>query len=420
MFQTFDIKALLAKGNLAIGLDAAWLLGCLGLALAICWVAGRRRDDESVWLGRYLVDGVLFPVLALVFTYAAYKGSGHHGTDSLLALAVPILISLAAIRLFARVLRTVYPQSPTAKIVERFLWWMAWLTAVGWTTGIAPSVLHELDQITLHLGKNTVSLKTLIDSLVSCGVVLVLVLWLSKAIERKLLRSAVQDLSMRKVLVNVIRAVMLVLGIVVALSLVGVDLTALSVLGGALGVGLGLGLQKLAANYVSGFVILLERSLRIGDNVTVDGFSGVVVDIKTRYTLVRSNDGRESVVPNDLLVTQRVENLSLADPKVLLMTHVTVGYNSDVTLVVKLLEGAAGQCARVLQDPAPGALLVNLGDNGLEFNLTYWIADPQNGQLNVTSEVNIAVLAALRANAVDIPLPQRVVHVSPSVSTRSE
>lgn len=420
MFQTFELKALIAKGLWAIGLEAAWLFGCLGLALAICWIAGRRRDEESVWLGRYLVDGVLFPVLALGFTYAAYLVLGHHGADSLLALAVPILVSLAAIRLFARVLRTVYPHSPTAKIVERFLWWMAWLTAIGWTTGLAPSVLHELDQITLHLGKNTISLRTMIDGLLSCGLVLVVVLWISKAIERKLLRSAVQDLSMRKVLANVIRAAMLVFGIVVALSLVGVDLTALSVLGGALGVGLGLGLQKLAANYVSGFVILLERSLRIGDNVTVDGFSGVVVDIKTRYTLVRSNDGRESVVPNDLLVTQRVENLSLADPKVLLMTQVTVGYDSDVAMVTQLLETAAGQCARVLPDPAPSALLVNLGENGLEFHLTYWIADPQNGQLNVRSEVNLAVLAGLRAKGVDIPLPQRVVHLRSSNSTGSD
>lgn len=121
------------------------------------------------------------------------------------------------------------------------------------------------------------------------------------------------DLSLRKVAGNALRAVLLLVGLLFALSAVGVDLTALSVLGGALGVGLGFGLQKLAANYVSGFVILFERSLRIGDTVRVDSFEGSVMDIKTRYTLICAANGRESIVPNEKLITERIENLSLAD-----------------------------------------------------------------------------------------------------------
>jgi small-conductance mechanosensitive channel len=201
------------------------------------------------------------------------------------------------------------------------------------------------------------------------------------------------------------------LGLLFALSAVGVDLTALSVLGGALGVGLGFGLQKLAANYVSGFVILIERSLRIGDHVKVDGFEGQVKDIKTRYTLIRAANGRESVVPNELLITQRVENLSLQDSNVLLTSTVTVGYEADPIEVQSLMIQAALSCPRILSQPAPHALLLNLAADGMEFQVGYWINDPDHGLNNARSTVNIALLQALRQAGVEIPFPQREVRI---------
>jgi small-conductance mechanosensitive channel len=196
-----------------------------------------------------------------------------------------------------------------------------------------------------------------------------------------------------------------------ALSAVGIDLTALSVLGGAVGVGIGFGLQKLASNYVSGFVILAERSMRIGDNVRVDNFEGRITDINARYTVVRSSTGRESIVPNEMLIIQRVENLSLADPRVWLSTVVSVGYESDVDLVIRLLGEAALASSRVLRDPAPSVALSAFGADGLEFTVGFWIADPENGSLGLRSEINRAILSALRTHKIDIPYPQRVMHV---------
>jgi small-conductance mechanosensitive channel len=190
---------------------------------------------------------------------------------------------------------------------------------------------------------------------------------------------------------------------------VGVDLTALSVLGGAVGVGLGFGLQKLASNYVSGFVILLERSLRIGDNVRVDGFEGRITDIKTRYTLIRAGNGRESIVPNETLITQRVENLSDADRKFNVTSNIVVGYDSDVAQVQAILCNAAAAQPRVLKDPKPVAFLINFAPDGLEFSLNFWISDPSAGSLNLRSAINIAILEGLRAAHIDIPYPQRVV-----------
>jgi small-conductance mechanosensitive channel len=151
--------------------------------------------------------------------------------------------------------------------------------------------------------------------------------------------------------------------------------------------------------------------LRIGDTVKVDGFEGVVTDIKTRYTLIRAANGRESIVPNEKVVTERVENLSLADPRILLSTDVAVGYDSDAARVQKLLIDAALSAPRVLKDPSPAAHFVKFGADGLEFQLVFWIDDPVNGQTNVKSDVNLRVLQSLRGAGIDIPYPQRVVRV---------
>ncbi len=396
----------------ATPLDAGALVACLLVAYGICWLTGRKRPSDSIWFGRKLVDGVLFPLLALALTYTARLALAEFQPVPLLRIAVPVLVSLAGIRLLARVFTVVFPSSGIARLVERLFSWLAWIAAALWIMGLLQPVMAEMEKIQFAFGKSHISLLAIVQGALSSGLVLVLALWISAVVERRVLYQTVSDLSLRKVAGNAIRAVLLLLGLLFALSAVGVDLTALSVLGGALGVGLGFGLQKLAANYVSGFVILAERSLRIGDTVRVDGFEGTVMDIKTRYTLIRSLAGRESIVPNEKLITERIENLSLADPRVLLTTEVGVGYDSDVDLVQKILVESALACERVLAEPAPGARLAKFGADGLEFSLLFWIADPFNGTLNVCSEINLRILAAFRAAGIEIPYPQRVVHLT--------
>jgi len=398
-------------GGPRVWVEALVLLACLALAYGAARLLGRGHSAASVWFGQHIIDGLLFPALVVVLLYVARYGLAQMQPVALLRVALPIFMSLAAIRLVARVLGASFPRSATVQWIERVVSWLAWGGAVLWITGLLPAVLAELEAIQFAFGKSRVSLRTVLEGTLSSAVVLVLALWLSATIERRILQQAVGDLSMRKIAANAIRAGLLLVGVLFALSAVGVDLTALSVLGGALGVGLGFGLQKLAANYVSGFVILAERSLRIGDMVRVDGFEGVVTDIKTRYTLIRALNGRESVVPNEFIITQRVENLSLADPKVLLTFNVTVAYGSDVARVQQILCDAAAAQPRVLQDPAPSAHLANLGADGLEFTLAVWIVDPENGQLSLRSEINQAILRGLQQAGIDIPYPQRVVHL---------
>jgi len=256
--------------------------------------------------------------------------------------------------------------------------------------------------------------RKIIEGTLTAGLVLIISLWISAAIEAKLLRKATGgELSLRKAFSNAARALLMFVGLLLALSAVGIDLTALSVLGGAIGVGIGFGLQKLAANYVSGFVILAERSMRIGDSVQVDNFTGVITEINARYTVIRSLAGRESIVPNEMLITSRVESLSLADPRVWQSTNVSVAYDSDVDLVSRLLLQAAVAQERVLVDPGPSVILLAFGADGLEFRLGYWIGDPENGSDNLRSLINLEILRLLRAHQIEIPYPQRVIHQRP-------
>jgi small-conductance mechanosensitive channel len=394
-----------------LGIELAALVACVVLAwMASRWF-GRDQPKDSIWFGERTFDGVLFPLLALVFTELARRLVSGFQPVLMLRIAVSVFLSLLVIRLFARVMRAVFPASNLVRLLERTISWLAWIAAILWIVGLLPPVLAELDNITLSFGKTRVSLQTIVQGALSAGLVLVIALWIAATIEKRILLEAVTDLSMRKVASNAIRAVLLLVGLLFALSAVGVDLTALSVLGGALGVGLGFGLQKLAANYVSGFVILLERSIRIGDNVKVDTFEGRITDIKTRYTLIRAGNGREAIVPNESLITSRVENLSMADRKFNITTSVVVGYDSDVAQVQSILCGAAKAQPRVMTDPEPVTFLSSFAPDGLEFVLNFWVADPDKGKDNVRSAINIAILEGLRSAGVDIPYPQRVLRV---------
>jgi small-conductance mechanosensitive channel len=391
-------------------IDVGTLIGCLLVAYAICWLTGRKRPADSIWYGRALIDGVLFPALALALAYTARIVLEDFHPVPLLRLAVPVLLALAGIRMLARVFTVVFPRSGLARVVERVFSWIAWLAAALWIMGLLAPVMREMDAIRFVFGKASISLLDMVEGVISLGVVLVVALWISAALERNVLKENIQDLSLRKVAANVTRALLLLVGFLFALSAVGVDLTAFSVLGGAVGVGLGFGLQKLAANYVSGFVILFERSLRIGDTVRVDGFEGVVADIKTRYTLIRAGSGRESIVPNEKLITERIENLSLDDPKLLITVDIGIGYDSDVDLARELLVQAATGVPKVLAEPVPVARLMGFGPDALQFQLLFWVAE-LGAQAPARSEVNLRILKSLRAAGIDIPYPQRVVRL---------
>lgn len=402
----------LVLGEVALMVATGLLAWALVALLRRAWL--RAGMQPRILLGQHSLDGALFPLLWLVLAWLAELGWLHWGHAApLLRLAVPVLLALAVIRLGVTVLQAAFPQVRVVRLLERSISWFVWGVWVLWLSGLLPVMMEEAGTVQWKVGDSTLSLRSVIDGAVNVGIALLLALWASAAIEARLLGGAAGgNLSLRKMLANALRALLILIAVLVALSAVGIDLTTLSVLGGAIGVGIGLGLQQLAANYVSGFVVLAERALRIGDSVRVADFEGRITDIRARYTLIRSGSGSEAIVPNVTMVTERVENLSLADRRVWQSTSVGVGYDSDVELVQRLLREAALSSPRVLRDPGPFVGLTAFGADALEFTVGYWMAEPEAGSLGLRSEVNLAILRQLRAHGIDIPYPQRVVHQS--------
>lgn len=388
--------------------------------------AATMRSGAAIDALRFSVDGfrrLAFPATALALLVAGeaalrIAGVLTRAADArLLRLALTLLAAMALIRLLVYVLRRVFSNLAFIAASERVIALSIWVVVALHATGVLGDVVDWLDATKVPVGASQVSLWVVAMGTLSLLVTLLAALWVGSALEARLLRAQELEPNLRVVAARALKALLLVVAVLLGLSTVGIDLTVLSVFGGALGVGLGLGLQRIASNYVSGFIILLDKSLRIGDLITVDKHTGVVTQINTRYTVIRALDGTEAIVPNERLVAEPVTNQSYTDRKVLIRTDVQVSYASDVDRALELLRQAARASPRVLADPAPGAALADFGADGLNLALTFWIADPENGRLNVTSEVNREILRLFRENGVEIPFPQRDVRIVRSPAT---
>ncbi len=382
--------------------------------------ATTARSGVAVDALRFSVDGfrrLAFPVTALLLLVAGeavlrFAGVLGRSADArLLRLALTLLAAMASIRLLVYVLRRVFSNLAFIVASERVIALAIWLVVALQVTGALGDVVEWLDATKIPVGASTVSLWVLLMGAVSLLATLLAALWAGSALEARLMRAQEVEPNLRVVASRALKALLLLVAVLLGLSMVGIDLTVLSVFGGALGVGLGLGLQRIASNYVSGFIILLDKSLRIGDLITVDKYTGTVTQINTRYTVIRALDGTEAIVPNEKLVAEPVSNQSYSDRKVSIRCNVQVSYASDVDRALELLREAARASPRVLADPAPAAALAEFGADGMNLALTFWIADPENGRLGVTSDVNREILRLFRANGIEIPFPQRDVRV---------
>lgn len=358
---------------------------------------------------------VLSPLLALAFIAIAKPILARWYHVNLLRVAIPLIASFVMVRLGFYVLRRVFARGNHAGSVlltfEKVFAALVWIGVALYLTGLWPDLVQLLDETVIPMGRYQASLLAILQALVFIAVTVIAALWAGAMLEEHLMKMDTMHSSMRVVLARVGRAFLILIAVLVSLSLVGIDLTVLSIFGGALGVGLGLGLQKIISNYVSGFVILLERSLAIGDIVTVDKYSGKVTQINTRYTILRGADGVESVVPNEMLVSGAVQNYSLTDRSIRLATRITVGYQTDVEQLIGLLEQVVTSVDRVSKSPAPQAMLLNFGADGLELEVGFWIADPESGRTNVLSDVNRAVWKMLQEHQIVLPYPQREIRL---------
>jgi small-conductance mechanosensitive channel len=403
----------------AVTIAASILLSLLLSRLVAHWGSAQGRTGTLEDNQPRPVHSMLWPIAAFAILAASRMVFLKWQAAPLLTLALPVVGSLALVRLVFYLLRRVFMRDGNAGglllAFEKVFAALVWLGLAVHLTGLWPDLIAYLERTSIPTGRHQTSLLVIIQAIASIGATLILALWLGAVLEERLMKVSTLHSSARLVMARAGRASLILVAILLSLSLAGIDLTVLSVFGGALGVGIGLGLQKIVSSYVSGFVILLERSLAVGDMVSVATFYGQVTQINTRYTVVRSLDGIETVVPNDILISGAVQNHSLSDRKLRVATQVTVAYETDVEGLLPKLIDAVREIPRICQDPAPHALLTGFGLNGLELELGFWIEDPENGKGNLLSLVNRSIWRILNEENIKIPYSQHEIRMATNV-----
>jgi len=409
---------------IAVAIAAAWGLGRTVRYRVQARLSAAARDKVPLDVLRFSVEGarrLAFPATALLLLWAgelALRLAGLIGSTAdarLLRLAMALVGALALVRLLVYAMRRALISVAVIAPFERAIAVTAWTVVAMYVTGVLADVTDWLQATQIPIGKTNVSLWAVLTSVAATLVSLLAAMWLGSLVEARLMSAPGLDLNVRVVLGRIARAVLILVAVLAALAVSGIDLTVLSVFGGALGVGLGLGLQRIASNYVSGFILLLDRSLRIGDLISVAGavdrYYGTVTQISTRYTLLRAMDGTESVIPNELLVSAPVVNHSLSDRRVRVAVRISIAYESDLDLALRLGEQAARSTERVLADPPPGSLLVEFAADGLLLEIGFWIEDPEQGRMNVQSAVAIAVYKLYADRGITLPYPRRDIRI---------
>jgi len=400
-----------------------WQLVIIALALLIAWQAARymRRRVGAAALAadpektvRISIGGMnreLFPGTALLLLLIGRWAMEGHQSVHLLDVAVPLMLAMVIIRAAVYLLRHTFAPDGMPRSWEMAISWLVWLGVALHIVGLLPAIGRFLEETAFRIGQQRLSLAMVLTALLTIVLAVMAALWIGRILEARIMALQHVEINLRFALTKILRTILVIVAILIALPIVGIDITVLSVFGGALGVGIGFGLQKVVSNYISGFTILLDRTVSPGDLVTVDNFYGEVTKLTSRCIIVRGSDGTEAIVPNETVITSTVINHSYSDRRILIRIPVQISYSSNLETALKLMLEAASSHSRVLKDPAPTALLTAFGDNGINLELMAWIEDPERGKLNLNSDLNLALYKSFSANNIEIPFPQRDVRI---------
>ena len=395
-----------------------WQLGVGAAAVGLGFLAARvickQVTPSPRWkFGEGDFERVAYPLLTYLFMAVGRAILARHQQTVLLDIVQSLLIAWVVIRIAIYILGHILPQGGFLRASIRAVAWIAWIGVALHVTGLLPGVIQGLEDVGLTVGadKQRITLWLILQAVAALALTLALAAWISRITESRVLAAKDLEMSTRVVITKAVRVATLFLAILVALPLVGIPITALSVFSGALGVGLGFGLQKIASNYISGFIVLIDRSLRIGDVVMVDGRRGEVKAIESRYTVIKGADGVESIIPNEKLITESVNHHTYSDPKVSVVLGVFISYESDVQKACDLLIQFARGHTRVIPDPPPTARIKQLADHGVELELTVWIKDPAVGEADLKSALFRDILDGFKTHGIEIPWPRRDIRV---------
>jgi small-conductance mechanosensitive channel len=400
------------------------------------WIADRVRRDLGAkdappgWPGRAREAAwVAAPFALTLLLLATADGLLHaiRAPTHIVDVAVQLTGLLLAIRVLVYLLRVSLGTRSRIKgwgtPISVVIWVFLSLHLLGW----GDALIRVLDGIGITAGKTRISVWSISKILFTVGLFIILAVWLSRWLEKRLMTLQGIAPNMRIGLAKFTQAFLVGLSILVGLNAAGLDLTTLNVLTGAIGIGLGFGLQSITANFVSGFALLMDRSIKPGDVISFTGTTGTstegfgwVQQLRGRYVVVRDRDGVETLVPNQNLITNPVINWSYTDPRVRLKLPVRISYKDDPELALKALIEATEGHRRILREPPPVARLMSFGDHGIELELRFWIADPQEGVNNVRSDVNRSIWRLFKQHGFTIPVAQRAVRLEMAEPAEAE
>ena len=397
-------------------LRVLWQILVIAISAAFAWWTSRLPlpklvDPDAKWQSSVSgLRSVRFPLTALALVLIGRWVLAHYQNVSLLDLAVPLLVTLAIIHVIFYVLPLIFGPGTMMSVTLRAIAWLVWIGFALYITGLAPELLDFLEQTGLKVGKQRVSLLLVLQTILVVAAALILSLWLSRILEGRVMAASI-DINLRVMLAKIMRPLLVLLMILITLPMVGIDLTALSVFGGAIGVGIGFGLQKIASNYISGFIILLDRSVTIGDFLTIEKNSGQLTKMTARYVVIRNADGTEVIIPNETVITSIVINHSYSNRTVRVPITVQISHGSDLDTAMRVLVDTAQAHPRALKTPAPQVLIKAFTDNGIELELGVWVQDPEDGSANLRSDIYLVVWREFKTHGIEIPYPQREVRV---------
>ncbi len=402
-----------------MGTEAAlWQFAAILLALAVAWTVNgilrayvMRNAPEKWQLAIGGINRVLFPLTTLIIVQIERIALAYWHHVSLMQLASNLLLAMAVIRLIVYAVRYIVAPGGLLKTLEHAISGFIWFILVLHLSGVLPELLNALESVKFSIGKSPVNLLLALQAIFTIVFTILIALWISQMLENKLMAAQNVNMNLRVVLTKLLRIVFLFIAVLIALSAVGLDITMLSVFGGALGVGLGFGLQRIASNYVSGFILLLDKSMQIGDIITVDIHYGVVSDLRTRYLVLRVLDGTEVIIPNEMLIINPVINHSYEDHKARVQMPFQVSYDSPLEVAMQLVKDIAMRQERILKEPEPAVQIKGFGESGIDLMLSIWIPDPEEGSASLQSDIYLEIWHAFQKNNISIPYPQREIRI---------
>lgn len=398
-------------------IEAGFALTALSVALLVCRIARPGFDHlaEEARKRSELLHAVVRPLCALTgpLIFALLCRTGELGMVSLdrSVVLLNVFYRLATAWAIVRLLSGLMPNRFWARVFSAVIWTGAALHIVG----LYDDLINSLDAVSMSVGDSRISLLLVIK-----GVLLAVVLLQSASIASRFfeqrMRGAGLSPSLQVLSVKAVRFSLFAAALLMAVSSMGIDLTSLAVLSGAVGVGIGFGLQKIFSNLVSGIILLMDRSIKPGDTIEIGEVYGTIRSLQARYASVLTRDGKEYLIPNEHLITNQVINWTYSDSNVRLKIPVGIAYESDVRLAMQLMEKAATSVTRVLKNPAPAARLVGFGDSSVDLQVRIWIRDSDKGVVNVQSEVLLNIWDAFHENGIEFPFPQQDVFIKPGSS----